>query len=388
MKKLAIVTTHPIQYYAPIFRLLTERRKIAIKVFYTWGSVDQRKFDPGFDKTIDWDIPLLTGYAYEFVQNTSSDPGSHHYKGIINPNLIREIKEWSPDGILVFGWAYHSHLSVIRHFKGKVPVYFRGDSTLLNHEKGWKSIARLLFLRWVYRHVDVAFYVGSNNKAYFKRFGMKDRQLVFAPHAIDNDRFSEDCSEEARSLRSSLKISDNDILILYAGKFEDVKNVELLLHSFGQLEQTNVHLLLTGNGVKEMQLKKLAEACANGERVHFLNFKNQSYMPVLYQAADIFCLPSLSETWGLSVNEAMACGKAVLISDMVGCGPDLVKSGCNGMTFKSNDLLDITAKLKKLSISKKMLKEYGHCSKIIIDEWSISKIAGAIENTLTERRLS
>jgi len=68
MKKLAIITTHPIQYYAPIFKLLSERKKIEICVFYTWGKDALKdKFDVGFGKKIEWDIPLLEGYNYNFL---------------------------------------------------------------------------------------------------------------------------------------------------------------------------------------------------------------------------------------------------------------------------------------------------------------------------------
>src|ERR1700761_2361027 len=154
MKKLAIITTHPIQYYAPVFRLLSQRGNIQIKIFYTLGTDGTEKYDPGFGKAISWDIPLLDGYDYEWTENTSKRPGSNAFGGIINPQLINRIKNWQPDAVLVYGWAYQSHLKVIRYFKGKVPVYFRGDSTLLNKPAGIKSFFKSLFLRWIYSHID------------------------------------------------------------------------------------------------------------------------------------------------------------------------------------------------------------------------------------------
>ncbi|RYG43910.1 MAG: glycosyltransferase family 1 protein, partial [Chitinophagaceae bacterium] len=83
MKRLAIVVTHPIQYYAPVFQALTASKQVELKVFYTWGEGSVKKFDPDFKKVIEWDIPLLEGYAYEFLTNKSSDPGTHHFRGII-----------------------------------------------------------------------------------------------------------------------------------------------------------------------------------------------------------------------------------------------------------------------------------------------------------------
>jgi len=376
--RLAIITTHPIQYYAPIFKLLHERKKIDIKVFYTRGR-NADAHDHGFGKTIDWDIPLLDGYPYEWVQNTAAEPGSHQYKGIVNPGLIKQVQEWQPGAILFFGWAYQGHLKAMRYFKGRIPVYFRGDSTLLNEPNGLKKILKYIFLRWVYKHVDHAFYVGTNNKAYFKKYGLKDEQLTFTPHAIDNSRFECDHTQDANQLRLSLNIKADDILVLYAGKFEAVKNVELLLSAFIKLNRANVHLLLVGNGIKEQLLKDQAKNSGVAGNIHFLDFKNQSAMPVLYQSADLFCLPSVSESWGLAINEAMACGKAVLASDKVGCAVDLVKKGKNGDIFESGDEDSSMNRLNQLTRTKTGLAEMGKNSALMIKDWSFVNIAEAIE---------
>ncbi len=382
MKKLAIITTHPIQYYAPVFKLLHERQKIHIKVFYTRGQ-NAGTYDQAFGKTIDWDIPLLDGYPYEWVQNTAVEPSSYRYKGIITPGLIKQVEEWQTDAVLFFGWAYHSHLKAMRYFKGRIPVYFRGDSTLLNEPRGLKKILRSVFLKWVYTHVDHAFYVGTNNKAYFKKFGLKDKQLTFTPHAIDNSRFESDHSREAHEFRLSLNVKPGDILILYAGKFIALKNVELLISAFIKLQRNNVYLLLVGNGIKEQLLKEMAANSNMAGNIHFLDFKNQSAMPTLYQCADLFCLPSLiSESWGLAINEAMACGKAILVSDKVGCAIDLVKKGSNGDIFESGNENSLVNSLDQLTRTKTGLAEMGKNSALTIKDWSFVNIAEAIENKL------
>ena len=384
MKKLAIVTTHPIQYYAPVFKLLYERQNISVKVFYTWGERALDKYDPGFDKKITWDIPVLDGYPYEWVLNTAAEPGTHHFKGVINPELTNQLNRWHPDAILFYGWAYNGHLKAIRHFKNKIPVLFRGDSTLLDEKSGLKGIFKSIFLKWVYKHIDHAFYVGTNNKAYFKRYGLKDDQLSFAPHAIDNERFASDKSEDAILLRQKLGVPENEILILFAGKLEDKKSPLLLLNAFLALQKQGVHLLVIGNGALEDDLKIKAKSATN---VHFMNFQNQLAMTAAYQAADLFCLPSKGpgETWGLAVNEAMACGKAVLVSDKVGCAIDLVKESYNGAVFQSENLDDLIINLDKLTSSKDTLTNYGENSKTIIMNWNFLKIAEAIENKLNEK---
>lgn len=382
MKKIAIITTHPIQYYAPIFKLLQQRGQINVKVFYTWGEGAMHKYDPGFNKAIHWDLPLLQGYAYEWIKNVATKPGSDHFKGIVNPDLIEKIEAWQPDAVLIYGWAYRSHLKALRHFKNKLPVLFRGDSTLLDQKNGLEKKIRTLLLNWVYSHVDRALFVGAQNKAYFKEYGLQEKQLIFAPHAVDNQRFSINRNKEAQELRARLNISQEDLLIIFAGKFEEKKDPQLLLNSFLSLKGSGLHLLFVGNGSLEQILKQQAQ---NHPQVHFLNFQNQQYMPVVYQASDLFCLPSAGpgETWGLAVNEAMACSKAVLVSDKVGCAVDLVKDGYNGAIFKAQSLIGLTGHLQLLVNKGKIgLAEMGANSRRIIDDWTFEKQVTTIENTV------
>ena len=385
MKTLAVITTHPIQYYAPVFQLLHSRERINIKVYYTWGEQSIRKFDPGFRKEIEWDIPVLEGYPFEWLTNTSESPGSHHFNGIVNPDLIERIKQLNPDAILIFGWAFNSHLKVMRYFKNKIPIYFRGDSTLLDEKPNIRRFFKLIYLKWVYSHISHAFYVGTQNKAYFRKYGLKEQQLSFAPHAIDNERFGTKRDLEVIDLRNSLGLSSSDFLIVFAGKFEEKKDPLILLNAFLQLDQKDCHLLMIGNGVLETELIKTASTSAN---VNFKNVQNQSFMPVIYQACDLCCLPSKGpgETWGLAVNEAMASGKAVLVSDKVGCGVDLVAENENGSKFINGNIDDLLEKLRFLTTSKDKLHNYGTTSLTRIRDWNFTNIAIAIETKLLNEK--
>ncbi|WP_207492040.1 glycosyltransferase family 4 protein [Aridibaculum aurantiacum] len=375
-KKLAIIVTHPIQYYAPVFQLLAERGLIDIKVFYTWGEGAKAKFDPDFKRAVDWDIPLLDGYKYEFVANSSKDPGSHSFFGIKNPKIIDAIETYSPDAILVYGWAYHSHLKIMRHFRCKCHLMFRGDSNLLEGGSTIKRFLRQRFLSWVYSSITTALYVGSQNKRYFKYCGLDEQRLVFAPHSTDNNRFGAPREEEAKILRSKLGIEEEAIVILFAGKFQQIKNVSILLEAFIKANVAGCHLLLVGNGELEEELKKTSN---NRHNVHFLEFQNQSYLPVIYQAADIFCLPSLHETWGLAVNEAMAAGNAILASRTIGCAVDLVEEGGNGYVFDPTSVSDLQDNMEKLCADRIKLMKMKVRGKELIRNWSFEKQVEAIE---------
>ncbi len=387
MKRLAIVTTHPIQYNAPWFRLLAESGITYPKVFYTWGQLEaEEKFDPGFGKKIQWDLPLLEGYEYCFVKNTSSNPGSHHRSGIINPTLIAEIEKWKPDAVLVFGWNFISHSKCMRWFHNKgVPVLFRGDSTMMRKHNSLMSGIRKFYLRRVYKNVDYALYTGVANKKYFVDCGMKEKQLVPALHATDNDRFFANATancEKALQWRRELGVQDDEITVLFAGKFESIKRPWLIVQLANVMKQKPVKFILVGNGPLEPQLKQQA---VNNPQIIFIDFQNQQTMPVVYRMADYFILCSESETWGLSVNEAMACGCAIIVSDTCGCWPDLVKENVNGHVFKNDDIESIAEKIITSADQKKELKTMSEASKSIISKYSFEKIVDSVNllmNTL------
>ncbi|MBX2939211.1 MAG: glycosyltransferase family 4 protein [Ferruginibacter sp.] len=384
MKKLAIITSHPIQYNAPLFSLISRRGHIQIKVFYTWGeSVLDNKFDPGFGKVIQWDIPLLDGYPYIFVRNTASDQGTHHFKGMVNPTLINEIENFEADAVLVFGWSFQSHLKVLRYFAGRIPVFFRGDSHLLDYTPPIKRMLRKWFLRYIYKHVSVAFYVGKHNKDYFLNAGIKESKLIFAPHAIDNSRFSctdKACISRAKEYRQQLNIPEDAFVFLFAGKLEKKKSPLTLIEAFNQIsKKESVYLIMAGNGPLEDSVIEAATISAN---IKTLPFQNQQSMPALYSACNVFVLPSAGpgETWGLAVNEAMAAGKTVIVSDKCGCYSDLVKEGVNGFTFQSENLNSLTtALISSMTLKPEVVK---CCNSKILSLYSYETVAQALEVSL------
>jgi glycosyltransferase involved in cell wall biosynthesis len=383
LKKLAIITSHPIQYNAPLFRLLCTRRKIEIKVFYTWGQSKKAVFDPDFGCTRQWDIPILEGYDFEFVKNVAKKPGSDHFLGIKNPDLIARIEEYRPNAILVFGWAFLSHLKILKHYKGKIPVLFRGDSTLIDEPYGFsfRKLFRRLFLKWIYSFVDIAFYTGIKNKEYFLLHGLREHQLIFAPHSIENERFfkNNQILAQSQSLKSELNIPEESVVFLFAGKFHPKKDPITLITAFEKFDDSICHLVLAGNGILENEMKRLTK---NKPNIHYLPFQNQSRMPALYHLCDIFILPSKGpgETWGLAVNEAMASGKAIIASDKVGSAYDLISNGHNGFIFKHGDIIDLQNKISL--ILKEDLIKAGDNSLEMIKKHNLLYLATLIESAI------
>jgi len=372
--RLAVVTTHPIQYYAPLFRLLTHEPGMELKIFYTWSQTQKGpKYDTDFGKMIEWDIPLLDGYPYEFVENVAADPGVHHFRGIDNPALKKKLTEWRPDFLLVIGWNFKSHLSCMRYFKGKVPVLFRGDSTLLDEKPGIKKILRRIFLKWIYRHADYALYVGKNNHDYFLKHGLKESQLSWVPHAIDNERFHNhpEYDQEAAQWRRELGIYPDDLVLLFAGKLEPKKDPEFMLRLARNIPDPRLKLIIVGNGRSEEELKRASE---QDERIIFLDFQNQQKMPLVYRLCDIFVLPSIGpgETWGLAVNEAMASNRPVIVSTKCGCTPDLPDENMTGWVFEPGNEGDLKIKNLLLNIleNRSGLQNMGEQAWLKLQEYS------------------
>ena len=374
--RLAIVVSHPIQYCVPLYRSLAKRDDLEIKVFFTWHAATGVEFDPGFEREFRWDIPLTEGYEYELVPNRSRNPGTHHFWGLRNPELVRRVMDWRPNAVQITGYAYASHLNAIRSFHRRgVPVLFRGDSHLLNEQRhGLRWELKRFLLNRIYRQVAALLYVGKHNYDYYRAFGVPNSKLFYCPHSIEIDRFSEPNEEleaKARLWRHQLDIPDTARILLYAGKFDRVKRPIELMTAGSQLGSKFV-LLMVGNGQLEEEVQR--RASETPEKFRILPFQNQSVMPVVYRLADIYTLPSASETWGLAVNEALASGRRVLISDRVGCAPDLVRSKLQGEVFAWNDWDDFETKARRM-----LAKQY--------DGTTLRSYAREFDIRVTERTL-
>lgn len=378
--RLAIVSSHPIQYNAPLFRKLASLSNMSIKVFYSWeGPVSSA--DPEFGHPVTWDLPLLEGYEWEMLANRARDPGTHRFSGLDNPDMVRIIEAWGPDAVLVYGWSSKTHLRVMRHFKGRRPVLFRGDSTLLSATGGARRLLRIPALRWVYGHVDLALYPGQRNRDYLLRCGVPADRMMWMPHAVDNSRFATDHQTreaDAAAIRARLGVKPSETTFLFAGKLVDRKQPELLIQAFNAARWDTrgpPHLIFAGAGPLEEGLRALSRG---SDRIHFIGFQNQTSMPVAYRLGDVYVLPSSRETWGLGVNEAMACARPVLVSDRVGCAPDLAADKPFARIFEADKSLSLSAAMIELDGLKPYLPDMGRSAARFISDWSIDSAAGTI----------
>ena len=344
MSRLAIVVSHPIQYYSPWFRWLRAHTALEFRVFYLWDFGVTTRRDAQFGQEFKWDVDLLSGYDHEFVPNVARDPGTNHFSGLYNPTLRARLQAWAPGAILLFGYAYRTHLGLI--LRPPAPLIFRGDSHLIDQQP---SVAKRFILRKLYARFAAVTYVGQANRDYFQRFGVPDAKLHFAPHCVDAEHFTRSATidAEATRLRAELGLGSRKV-VLFAGKFVPDKQPRELLEAFLALAPAEAALVFVGDGSERAALEERARSRPDCV-VRFLPFANQSEMPARYALADLFVLPSrgLYETWGLAVNEAMHLGVPCLVSDRVGCQRDLVTEGETGWVFRATDPTALRAALAR-----------------------------------------
>jgi glycosyltransferase involved in cell wall biosynthesis len=332
--RIAVVVSHPTQYYSPWFRWLAKAGEIDPRVFYLWDFGVTARRDPKFGETIRWDVDLLSGYGSEFVPNEARRPGTDHFTGLRNPSLTARIGAWNPGAIVLFGYRYWSHLALIAWARARgIPLIFRGDSHLIGRQG--PPLAARLALGILFRQFDAFLFVGAANRDYFRAFGVPERKLFFSPHSVNAEHYhpTPALRAEAARLRASLGLEGKTV-ILFAGKLVPEKQPVALLESFLALGRSDAALVFVGQGRDRAELEARA-AAAPDCAVRFLPFANQSEMPLRYLIADLLALPSRGkyETWGLAVNEAMHMGVPCLVSSSVGCQRDLVTDGETGWVF-------------------------------------------------------
>lgn len=359
-RRLAIVVSHPIQYYAPWFRHLAARPTLDARVFYLSDHGVRATRDEQFGAAFAWDTDLLSGYAHEFVPNRAETPSVNAFAGLRNPALRPALRDFAPAAVLLFGYAYRTHLGLL--LRPPAPVLFRGDSHLLGAPaprgpKRW-------LLRLIYSRVAAFLPVGRANAAYFRHFGASERKLFPAPHCVDAAHFAPTPERlaAAAARRAALGIPADATVALFAGKFIAKKRPDLLLAAFLRADAPRAHLVLSGDGEA---LPALRAAAAGRPNIHFLPFANQSEMPARYLLGDVFVLPSEGrhETWGLAVNEAMHLGRPAILSDHVGCHPDLLAPGETGWLFPAGDEAALAAALREaLTLPRPRLEAAGRAA--------------------------
>ncbi|MBI1883164.1 MAG: glycosyltransferase family 4 protein [Chlamydiae bacterium] len=350
-RRLGILLTHPIQYYVPWFRHLAGR--MDIEVFYMHRQDAKGQAAAGFGVEFTWDLPLLEGYSSRWLKNIAKQPTLRSFWGCDVPEISQIVDKEKFDAFLIFGWNYKGSQQAIRAcWRKNIPVLMRGDSHLKTKRPLWISLPKYPVYKFFLPKL-FHLYVGQRNKEYLMHYGVPEKRLFFVPHFIDNTFFSRAIEDKNPSIkiRRDLGIPEDAFVYLFVGKFISKKRPEDFIRACLQLfsSEKNVHAILVGDGPLRQPLQDLVQSYSN--KIHFARFRNQTEMPHFYAASNALVLPSdAGETWGLVVNEAFACGIPAIVSDAVGCAPDMIEEEKTGCTFPLGNAKSLAERMSALRV--------------------------------------
>ena len=358
---LAILTTHPIQYQVPLWQALARESNIPFEVWYLSDHGTRESHDREFGKAFQWDLDMLKGYPYRFLETTPAAPDITRFLGVRINGIRQLLREHRVTNLWINGWqvAAYWQATIAAHRLG-IPVWLRAESNDLRRSHWSRRLPRQLLLRLLFARVSAFLTIGSANRRFYQRFGIEEERLIPAPYCVDNDRFAEAAAalaNERDALRAAWNIPDTATCFLFAGKFIPKKRPADLIEAVDRLlsceafgvRAEEIHLLLVGDGELRPQLEKATyelETKHGRSLITFAGFLNQKEIPRAYAAADCLVLPSdAGETWGLVVNESLASGRPAIVSDLCGCAEDLARPLGSPFVFPCGHIEDLTSSL-------------------------------------------
>lgn len=374
---LAALTSHPIQYQAPLFREIASRPNIDLTVYFGSRQGYEETHDAGFGRDVEWDVPLVEGYDHVFLEEAIPlRSGSGPL--LFNPAIARRVADH--DAIWVHGYgsltAWTAYAAAAYH---GVPTVLRGEGTP-PEDRHVATRAKRAALAALFDRVDAFACIGTRNRQFYREFGIEEMRLFDAPYTVDNAFFRERRRElpDCGTLRSEVDISQGRPVVLFVGKLIERKRPGLLLEAF--LDATNpgdATLLFVGDGEQRHALEARARERDREGDVRFAGFVNQSQLPRYYELSDTFCLPSAEENWGLVINEAMNFGLPVVATRAVGSTEDLVDDG-TGRVVPTDDRRALADAVRDAVENSDEWRRRGEHACERIDEWGISETADGL----------
>ncbi|MEZ0483485.1 glycosyltransferase [Fibrella aquatica] len=384
-KPFLIINSHPVQYFAPLYRQMAADSSIDMKVLYCSRHGLDGELDQQFGTSVQWDIPLLTGYSHEFISNQSPAPSIYTFWGLLNFSVIGHLWRAPKSVVIIHGWAYAvCWLTLVFARLFGHTVCLRGESPLRLEQtksKASRRVRRLILGHGLFKLVHYFAYIGQQNYQFYRYMGVQDSQLLFCPYSVDNDRFQQQAAilcPQRTSLRQRLQLPENAFVVLSSGKYTAKKRPLDILKAIAELKQPNLAAVLVGDGSLRPELNDFI-ARNDLRHISLTGFINQSAISEYYAAADAYVMCSTEEeTWGLSTNEAMNFGLPIVLYDTVGCTDDLLADGENGFKVAFANTAGLAAAFQTLaSMSLGQRRQMGRAS---LDRVSGYSYANVIES--------
>ncbi len=265
--------------------------------------------------------------------------------------LIEKLAECNPDAVVICGYDSGSLRSAARWAKahGSASIVMFETTQWDKRRRWWREWPKSLFIR---RYFDAGFTGGTSHTQYLRALGMPQDRIWGTSAVVDNAYFEQRSAEVRANIQEHRKrLGLPERYFLYVGRFSPEKNLLRLLEAYGKYQAEGRNpwgLVIVGDGPQREELHRTA-ARLGLDRVVWPGFKQIDELPVYYALSSAFILPSTVEPWGLVVNEAMACGLPLLVSDRCGCVVDLARNGENGFTFNPYDAPAIAESMGRLT---------------------------------------
>ncbi|HYY57623.1 MAG TPA: glycosyltransferase [Pyrinomonadaceae bacterium] len=275
--------------------------------------------------------------------------------------LYSALDDLSPDVVVLPGWGFKETLAGLGWCIGRgVPRVVISDSQPVDSTQ---SRGKLWLKRLIVSNFQAGFAGGRPHARYLSALGLAPDRCFVGCDVVDNDFFA---GESSRSGRKQRRL-DGEAMLLSCLRFLPRKNIVGVLEVIAGHHGWN--WTIAGDGAERHEIERRIKTLGLKERVRLLGHVDYKELPRIYSQADAYLQPSLSEPWGLAVNEAMACGLPLVVSDRCGCHEDLVREGVNGFTFDPSRPETLTEALDRLLARKSSWGEMGQSSREIIDGW-------------------
>lgn len=378
--RVALVASHVIQYQDPFFRMLAAEPAIDLTVFFCSRAGADVYRDREMQVELSWDVHLLEGYRHRFLRNFGAGSG---YARAINPGILPALLSRRFDAAIFFlGWGTITSLLGIAACRAAgIPFFLYGDSSFPPPERTRADRIRAGFLRTVFRLAAGFLVSGRLNADYYAHYGADRSRFFLVPWAVDNERFEAASAlqpEERRAIRRGAGASDDDALFVFSAKLLPRKDPMALLQAMARMRRRDrAAALFLGDGELRPELQEFA--ARKGVRAHFAGFVNQGALPRFYAAGDVFVLPSLYEPRGAVINEAMACGLPLIVTDRCGSLGDIALDGENALVYPAGDVERLADHLDRMVEDRPLRERMARRSREIIAGWSYQRgVAGVL----------
>lgn len=348
--RLAVVVSHPIQYFAPLYRALAASGEVDLKVLYCSRIGLDRFHDPGMGVELAWDMDLLGGYSSEFLPEASSIR-TIGWRELDNPSMTAALDAFRPDAVVMHGYARKSLMRALLWCgRKRVPAMLISDSTTGVGRGGLRQTVKRALLPHLLGRYAAILTMSERSDDYFAAYGVPRDRLLRVPIMIDERFWSARSDRQRRraAVRAELSLAEHDLVLAYVGKIYDTKRVGDLLAAAARIGSDRAKLLIVGDG--ELRPTLEAEARALGLDVRFTGFVNMSHIADYYASADVLVHPAELEQFGMVAIEAAIVGLPMILSDHVGAvgATSIARPGENALVYPCGDVDALAAAIRRL----------------------------------------